>query len=375
MSFITGNSKTHARAARIHIDSEALQHNLNRAKSLAGNSKVMAVVKADAYGHGVMPVVHALSEADAFALAMTDEAIKLRTAGISKPLVVFHGFADAEELSAMVEFNIQPVIHQHWQIDILERISQEQLSSQNPDARSSKTQLGVWLKVDTGMHRLGISEDDVESVYSRLKACAVVGEIRIMSHFANADEPGHTSNEKQLSSLTRVTKDIDVESSMANSAALIAIPESRLQWVRPGIMLYGSSPLIDKSAEELDIKPVMTFESRLCAVRLLKKGDVIGYGSTWQCPEDMQVGVVAAGYADGYPRHAKSGTPVWINGANCSLLGRVSMDSICVDLRGVSAEVGDRVVLWGKELSVDEVAKNADTISYELLCNAGNAGV
>jgi alanine racemase len=194
-----------------------------------------------------------------------------------------------------------------------------------------------------------------------------------MSHFANADEPGHSYNAEQLASLTRVVKDIDIESSMANSAALIALPGSHLQWVRPGIMLYGSSPLIDKSAEELDLKPVMTFESRLCAVRLLKKDDVIGYGSTWQCPEEMKVGVVAVGYADGYPRHAKSGTPVWINGVSCSLLGRVSMDSICVDLRGVRAEAGDRVVLWGKELSVDVVAKNADTIGYELLCSAGRA--
>jgi alanine racemase len=179
-------------------------------------------------------------------------------------------------------------------------------------------------------------------------------------------------NTVQLASFTGVMEDVDTDSSMANSAALITLPESRLQWVRPGIMLYGSSPLVNKSAEELNLKSVMTFESRLCAVRLLKKDDAIGYGSTWQCPEDMQVGVVAVGYADGYPRHAKSGTPVWVNGVNCSLLGRVSMDSICVDLRGVNAEIGDRVVLWGKELSVDKVAKNADTIGYELLCSAGS---
>ena len=375
MSFFAGDSTTLTRAARIHIDSEALQHNLKRAKSLAGNSKIMAVVKADAYGHGVLSVVEALSAADAFALAMTDEAVRLRTLGITKPLVVFHGFANVEELELMFEFNLQPVIHQLWQIDLLEKFSERQLPAKAPAVQTPEAQIKIWIKIDTGMHRLGIPEEDAAMAYSRLKACAAVEEIRVMSHFANADEPSHTYNKKQLSSLTTAVKNIGVESSMANSAALIAMPESHLQWVRPGIMLYGSSPLTGKTAEELDLKPVMTFESRLCATRLLKKDDVIGYGSTWRCPEDMQVGIVAAGYADGYPRHAKSGTPVWINGVNCPLLGRVSMDSICVDLREIEAEAGDRVVLWGKELSVDVVAKNADTISYELLCSASRSRV
>jgi len=160
---------------------------------------------------------------------------------------------------------------------------------------------------------------------------------------------------------------------MANSAGLIALPESRLQWVRPGIMLYGSSPLLGQSADDLALQAVMNFESVLISVQPLKKGDVIGYGSSWQCPEDMPVGIVAAGYADGYPRHAESGTPVWINQKHCPLIGRVSMDSLCVDLRAVDAKPGDRVVLWGKELSVDVVAKHAGTIGYELLCSAGNA--
>ena len=160
---------------------------------------------------------------------------------------------------------------------------------------------------------------------------------------------------------------------MANSAGLIGLPESRLQWVRPGIMLYGSSPMLGQTADELQLKPVMNFEARLISVQQLKKGDAIGYGSTWQCPEDMPVGIVAGGYADGYPRHAESGTPVWINRKCCPLVGCVSMDSLCVDLRGVEAKLGDRVVLWGKELSVDVVAKHAGTIGYELLCSAGNA--
>ena len=347
------------RTASIKIDGDALRHNLSRVKSFAPDSKVMAVIKADAYGHGVLQTAECLSEADAFALAMPGEAIALRQAGISKPLVVLQGFSDASELTALAELDIQPAIISETQIDLLEQHKERAVN--------------IWLKIDTGMHRLGLAVELVETAYQRLSACESVGDIRIMSHFANADDPGNTYNNNQLQSFLKVSNNISAEASMANSAALIAIPESRLQWVRPGIMLYGSSPLLGQSADNFGLKPVMNFESRLVSVQQLKQGDVIGYGSTWQCPEDMTVGVVAAGYADGYPRHAESATPVWINSKRCPLVGRVSMDSICVDLRGVEAKPGDRVVLWGKELSVDEVASHAGTIGYELLCSAGNA--
>ena len=349
----------HPRTARVEIDGAALRHNLSRVKSYAPESRIIAVIKANAYGHGVRLAADCLSDADAFALAMLGEAVELRQAGHSKPLIVLHGFADSAELEVCAEFDIQPVINQVWQIDLLEQ--------------HTGASLNVWLKVDTGMHRLGLPVDIVESAYQRLSDCGSVDTVRLMSHFANADDTINIINNNQLKVLLNVNSNINAELSMANSAGLITIPESRLQWVRPGIMLYGSSPLLNQSASDLQLQPVMNFESRLISVQQLKQGDAIGYGSTWQCPEDMPVGIVAVGYADGYPRHAEAGTPVWINQKYCRLVGRVSMDSISVDLRGIEATVGDRVVLWGKELSVDVVAKHAGTIGYELLCSAGNA--
>ena len=352
--------KRHTRTAYISIDAEALRHNLQRVKSFAPDSKVIAVIKANAYGHGVQTAAEALSDADAFALATPNEAICLRQSGVSKPLMVFQGFSSLEELKILADLDIQVIVHQPQQIDLLEQCSD--------------VKLDIWLKIDTGMHRLGLPIEMAESSYHRLQSCQSVAQIRLMSHFANADDQAHSMNQKQLSVFSSVQAAIgQIEASMANSAALVAMPESHMQWVRPGIMLYGSSPLIDKTAKELDLKSVMQFESKLLAVQSLKQGDVIGYGSTWQCPEDMKIGVVAAGYADGYPRHAKSGTPVWINNVLCPLLGRVSMDSLCIDLRGVDVKIDERVVLWGKELSVDVVAERAGTIAYELLCHTGAA--
>ena len=348
----------HTRIAQISIDAEALRHNLQRVKSFAPDSKVMAVIKANAYGHGVQTSAEALSEADAFALATPNEAISLRQSGVSKPLIVLQGFSSLEELKVLANLDIQVVVHQPRQIDLLEQCTD--------------VKLDVWLKLDTGMHRLGMPVEMAESSYQRLLACESVGQIRLMSHFANADDQAHSMNQKQLSAFSHVLATTgQIEASMANSAALVAMAESQMQWVRPGIMLYGSSPLKNTTADELELKPVMQFESKLLTVQSLKQGDVIGYGSTWQCPEDMRMGVVAAGYADGYPRHAKSGTPVWINNMLCPLLGRVSMDSLCVDLRGLAVDIDERVVLWGRELSVDVVADHADTIAYELLCHAG----
>lgn len=349
------------RTAQISIDHEALRHNFQRVKSLAGDSKVIAVIKANAYGHGVQAAADAFSQADAFALATAGEAIALRQSGVTKTLIVLQGCFDSEALKTLAELDIQTVVHQPHQITLLE---------QCPELK-----LDVWLKVNTGMHRLGIPLAMVETAYQRLRACKSVGQLRLMSHLANADEPDHAKNCEQLSALSRLREMLNLEASMANSAALVALPESRLQWVRPGIMLYGSSPLLAKTAAELNLKAAMNFDSKLIAVQQLQQGDEIGYGSTWQCRQAMKVGIVAAGYADGYPRHAPSGTPVWINNTLCPLLGRVSMDSLCVDLRGVTAEVGDRVVLWGKELSVDVVAEHAGTISYELLCHAGAGSV
>jgi len=356
MSF--GQPRHRERTARVIIDGDALRHNLGRVREFAPSSKVMAVIKANAYGHDVLAAARSLDEADAFALAMPAEAVALRRAGIAKPLVVLQGFANKDELGLCVEYDLQPVIHQQWQAELL--------------YTASRYCIDVWLKIDTGMHRLGVPLEAVDETYQTLKSSAVVGKIRFMSHFANADYPDHPMNNKQIGSFINVLSGYDAERSIANSAAVISKADSHLEWVRPGIMLYGTSPLHDQSAEQLGLKPAMQFETRLCAIQQVHKGEAIGYGSTWQCPEDMPVGVVAAGYGDGYPRHAPSGTPVWINNQLCPIVGRVSMDSLCVDLRGVDADPGERVVLWGRELSVDIIAGHAGTISYELLCHAGN---
>ena len=354
-----GQTRQRERTARLHIDGDALAQNLARVREHAGDSRVMAVIKANAYGHGVLSAADHLKEADAFAVAMPAEAVTLRRGGVTKPLVVLQGFGSQADLELCVKYDLQPVVHQQWQAYLLHA--------------GSRMIVDVWLKIDTGMHRLGIPVCDVGLIHRTLKSSSIVREIRFMSHFANADDPKHDLNNKQLESFIKVTSDYSAERSIANSAAIVSRPDSHMEWVRPGIMLYGTSPLLDRNAAELGLKAAMQFESQLIAVQRLRKGDAIGYGSTWQCPEDMTVGVVAAGYADGYPRHAPSGTPVWINDQLCPVVGRVSMDSLCVDLRGIEARHGDRAVLWGRELSVDSVASHAGTISYEILCHAGNS--
>ena len=363
-------NKKSLRRANIIIDDEALQHNLQRVKSYAPDSRCMAVIKANAYGHGLLAVANVLSQvlltSDYIAVAMPAEAFELRRAGMKQAIVVLHGVSNRDELRACAEQNIDIIINQMWQLDLLEQWSQNLTES------FERPLLKVWLKIDTGMHRLGISLDDVTPALSRLAAIKKLHLEALMSHFSSADEIGKDINNIQLDNLIKLNSTLNKPLSMANSAAIISLPASHLDVVRPGIMLYGSSPFIEKSAAQLDLKPVMNFESELIAIYSLKKGDAIGYGASWVCPQDMSVGIVAVGYGDGYPRHAKSSTPVWLNGARCGLLGRVSMDSICIDLRGVEASVGDRVVLWGKELSVDEIAACAGTISYELLCHAGS---
>jgi len=345
------------RIAWVHINRDALRHNLERVREFAPGCRIMAVIKANAYGHGLLNCADDLKAADAFALATIGEALLLREAGVSAPLVVLQGFADAAELALMAQYGLQPVLHQLWQIELLGSLGAGRLD--------------VWLKIDTGMHRLGIPPQHVARAWQRLQTFGVVGSVRLMSHFANSDDVTSDYNNKQLESFINVTSDYDAERSLANSGAITALPESHFDWVRPGIMLYGASPLQQRTAAELGLEAVMSFQSRLIAVQHLRKGDAVGYGGTWICPQDMPVGVVAAGYGDGYPRHAVSGTPVWIDGRVCPLVGRVSMDSLCVDLRGSGAKPGDRVVLWGEELDVDRVAAHAGTIAYELLCHAG----
>ncbi|WP_423185548.1 alanine racemase [Alishewanella sp. d11] len=340
------------------IDLVALQHNLQRVKTLAPASQVLAVLKANAYGHGLVRVAQALSEADAFAVARIDEALALRTAGIVKPIVLLEGFYEAAELPILLANNLQTVVHNEMQLTALEQTPLE-------------GQLKVWLKIDSGMHRLGIEPSEFDSFYRRLWQCsAVLPGIRLMSHFCCADELSSARTTSQLALFEQIIAGKAEQRSLANSAAILAWPASHAEWVRPGLMLHGISPFNGHVGQQHQLKPVMRLSSRLIALRNVRQGERVGYGATWQAPIDTILGVIAVGYGDGYPRHACNGTPVWLNGREVALAGRVSMDMITVDL-GPDAQdkLGDEAVLWGPELAIERIATAAGTIPYELLCN------
>ena len=344
------------RPARACIDLTALKHNFNRVKQAAPGSRVMAIIKANAYGHGLLDVARSLADADAFGVAMLEEAIALREAGFDRRIVLLEGAFDAGEFMLISGYRVDVVVHHRSQLEMLEQ------------ARLARP-LDVWLKLDTGMHRLGFPPAAVADVVQRLKHVGQVGSIFFMSHFACADEQDHPSARDQLQRFHEATDDLAGERSLANSAGILGWPAARFDWVRPGIMLYGSSPLSGATARQLDLHPVMTLETRLIAVNEHRQGEAVGYGGDWVCPESMPVGVAAIGYGDGYPRHLPSGTPVLVNGRPAALAGRVSMDMVTIDLRSMpEAAVGDTVTLWGRGLPVDDIAGRAGTIAYELLC-------
>lgn len=342
-------------AATSSIDAAALRHNLDRARAFAPRSRVMAVVKADAYGHGAAAAARALAGADAFGVANVAEAVRLREAGVREDVCVLSGFHAPDEVPELAARKLSVVIHSHYQIELLER---------HVDAG-----LRVWFKLDTGMHRLGFRFEEAAPAWERLRRCRAVREIGLMSHLANADDLDDTATRSQLGTFEAFTAPGAFARSLANSAGVVGWPATHHDWVRPGIMLYGASPLGNRDAAELGLRPVMTFQSRLIAIRRLKRGERVGYGGDYVCPEDMNVGVVGCGYGDGYPRHVAPGTAVGISGRLAPITGRVSMDLISVDLRGhPDATVGTPVTLWGAMPTVEYVARQAGTIAYELLC-------
>ena len=343
-----------SRTVVAEINPAALQHNLNRVRELAPGCPVAAVIKADGYGHGLIRVAGALSEADAFAVACIEEALQLREAGFTLPVVLLEGFFDTAELEAIARYNLTAVIHHPWQLRALEQ------------ARLA-TPIRVWLKMDSGMHRLGFSPQEIPAARQRLAACSSVARpVTEMTHLACADDRADQTTTQQLARFDAVATG---DCSIASSAAILGWPQARRGWLRPGIMLYGASPFVTGGGESWQLQPVMTLRSTLIAVNRRQRGDPIGYGGSWRCPEEMPVGVVAIGYGDGYPRHAQPGTPVLVNGKTVPLIGRVSMDMITVDLRSQpQAGIGDAVVLWGEGLPVETVAEHAGTIAYELLC-------
>ncbi len=344
------------RAAEALIDLSALTHNLARARQAAPGSRAMAIVKANGYGHGVVRVAGALRAADAFGVACLDEAEELRDAGFAHPINVLEGFYDSDELQRFGRHHIDATVHQVEQIEMLERMRLD-----HP--------LRVWLKIDSGMHRLGIAPDTALACWERLHGCRSVSHIGLMTHLANADDRDDPTTEHQLKVFAGAIGRIQGERSIVNSAGILGWPAAVSDWIRPGIMLYGASPFAATRAADEGLRPVMTLRTALIAIRDLKAGERVGYGGTWRCERDCRIGVAAIGYGDGYPRHAPSGTPVLVNGQRAPLAGRVSMDMITVDLTALpDARIGDPVVLWGEGLAPEEIALAAGTIPYELFC-------
>jgi alanine racemase len=342
------------RPIRATISAGALSHNLTVAKAYAAGAKLWAVVKANAYGHGIERAARALEAADGYAVLDFQEAMRLRATGVNQPILMLEGFFKPLDLPLLHKYSLTPVIHNAEQVEMLRR------------AALAGT-IDVYVKVNSGMNRLGFNGEELRLAYDTVRMHAQVRKVTLMTHFADAD--GAAGIKAQLERFDESTRRLEAPRSLANSAALIRFPESRGDWVRPGIMLYGCSPFAERTAQSLDLLPAMTLTSELIATRKLQAGERIGYGFAYEAVGEMAVGVVACGYADGYPRHAPSGTPVLVNGKRARTVGRVSMDMICIDLSGMpDAHIGSPVTLWGEGLSADEVAAAAGTLSYELLC-------
>lgn len=343
-----------ARAATASINLNAIRHNYQLAKSVAPDQHALAIIKADAYGHGAVRVAEALSDiADGFGVACIEEALELRDAGIKLPILLLEGFFSADELPVISEQQLWCAVHSLDQIALI--------------ASTELTQpLHVWLKMDSGMHRLGVAPEDYAAAYAQLSQLQQVEKVVLMSHFSSADEPEKAVTEDQIALFDSTTQTITAEVSLANSAGTMAHTDARRQWQRPGIMLYGASPFMAPQTIANQLQPAMTLSSEVIAVRDLQPGEAVGYGCTWVCEKSTRVGTVAMGYADGYPRHAKSGTPVRVNGQMTQIIGRVSMDMLAVDLTHIDAEVGCYVELWGENLPATTIAEWADTIPYTL---------
>lgn len=359
-----------ARALKAFIDCTALRHNLKRVKESAPGCLIMAMLKANGYGHGIVLVAKALAEADAFGVACIEEAIQLFKAGIQKPIVLMEGFFEKNELPDIDAMNLQMVVHNDYHIRALENFCQETYLS---------SPLKVWIKINTGMHRLGFHPTDLVSVFRRLHALPNIDIVGVLTHFASADELENPETCLQTERLMAALEPMDYPMglSLSNSAGILGWKASLkfafanplyTPWVRPGLMLYGASPFAGRIGAQEGLKPVMSLMSKLIAIQTVPKGGAVGYGGTYVAEKDCRIGVVAIGYGDGYPRLMPTGTPLLVKGIRVPLVGRVSMDMLTVELSSVTdAKVGDPVQLWGPELPVEEIAARMNTTAYELL--------
>ena len=347
------------RLAIAEINLQALAHNLAQVRQFAPNSKVMAVLKANAYGHGLVKIAQHLNDADAFAVARIDEALALRAGGLTKPIVLLEGFFHQDDLPILLANNFQTIIHDENQLRALENAKLDE-------------PISCWLKINTGMHRLGIAPTQLSDFYQRLQATNNAKDtINLMTHFSSADDVNDPKTAEQIALFDSLVQGKQQAHCLANSAGIIAWPAGHGDWVRPGLMMYGVSPMLNTSGKDHQLKPVMRLTTKVIAIRDVDAAQGVGYGGSWQSAQPTKLAVVAMGYGDGYPRHAKHGTPVVIAGKRYGIAGNISMDMISVDI-GENADgikVGDEVVMWGPELPVEEIAQCADTISYELLCN------
>jgi alanine racemase len=351
------------RLIRALIDTAALRHNLGTIRAYAPGAKVMAVVKANAYGHGLVTTALALADADAFAVARLEEGIALRSAGVRAPVVLLEGVFSAEQLAEAAHQRFELVVHDPLQLKLLE-------------AHRGPERFTLWIKVDTGMNRLGFRPEAFPAALERLRALAVPAlELRLMTHLARADERDVWMTREQVATFDHVIAAGHLAganrlaTSIGNSAGILGWPNAHGDWVRPGLALYGVSPFGGETADKHGLKPVMTLETTVITVREVKQGETVGYSGAWLAERDSTIAILAAGYGDGLPRHLGNGSPVLINGARHPLVGRVSMDMIAVDVTGAPrVATGNRVVIWGAGLPVEEIATHADTIPYELLC-------
>lgn len=354
------------------INGSALRHNMQLIKSLAPHSKICAVVKANAYGQGIRRVIKNLEDlVDAFGVARMKEALTIQESGYAGKILLLEGFFDREELLKTLSRRFDTVIHCIEQLELLEAVAKEWQAEQSKGFWKRKTKIyfpiTVWLKIDTGMHRLGVHPEQVAEFYQRLSQCPLVEAVNFVSHFSRADELDCGYTEKQIATFEQISQGYPVQRSISASSGILYWQQAHYDWVRPGIIMHGISPH-SQPITELGFEPVMTLSSSLIAVRSHKAGEPVGYGGAWVSPNDTKIGVVAIGYGDGYPRNAPEGTPVFINGRKVPIVGRVSMDMMTVDL-GLDSQdkVGDEVILWGKPLLIEEVAGAIGVINYELI--------
>jgi len=350
-----------SRPTQAVIDLAALRHNYQLACSLAPSSKTLAVVKANAYGHGSVQAAKTLEPlAPALAVACIEEAIELRDAGIKKPILLLEGPFSFGEVQIASELDFWLMVENHNHLAFIEESIRQKALSKS---------IRCWLKLDTGMHRLGFLPHELASVHQRLVDFdAVQKPVVVSTHFASADDPKSDFTPQQIKVFNDATAGLNCESSLCNSAGIMGWPEAHGNWNRPGFMMYGASPFIEAQEHADKLQPVMTLKSKVISVRSVEKGDTVGYGRTWKAERDSQIATVTVGYGDGYPRHAPSGTPILVNGKRCTLVGRVSMDMVTVDVTDIGpVNIGADVECWGKHLSINEVADYIGTIGYELM--------